>query len=315
MATYKTNKNGIIELLRFVCAVWVAYFHGFFPILSDKFNGVILPVDFFFLVTGYYFLKSIEKYRKGPFWQGIRFVFWDRTKRFIVPLAIAALSITMCNILFELDLGFNWPLSFLWFFAAQFTFLTVYYLLLRIIKKQLVFNLVCGVIICISLSLFKLEIEALDICFRVPAMIAIGMLLSQIPKLNIKLKDEIKSKRLNIAINAVCFTALAAITTYLIYRPEYAVWKIHLICCLLFPAILYFATEIPVRSRLLNLLGEISLFIYLAQCPILLHYYAITHNTKTEFYTLCVCAALLFAINRAVNAIIKRKKQQKAIIQ
>ena len=312
MAAYKTNKNGIVELLRFVCSVWVAYLHGFFPILSDKFNGVILPVDFFFLVTGFYFLKSIEKFRVGPFWHGIRFVFWDRTKRFIVPLIIAASSVLFCNIFAELDLGFNWPLSFLWFFAAQFTFLSFYYVLRRIIKKTLVFNLVCGIMICISLSLFKFEIKAFDICFRVPAMIAIGMLLSQIPKINIKLKNEIRAKRLNIAINAVGFAFSAATAFYLIYRPEYAVWKIHLICCLLFPAILYFATSLPVRSRFLNLLGEISLFVYLAQCPILIHHYFVIEDTKKQFPWLVICALFLFLLNRIINRISATKKLKRA---
>ena len=107
------KKNGLIELFRFLCAVWVAYFHGFFPIHSDKFNGVILPVDFFFLVSGFFFLKSIEKYREKPYWEGVRFIFWGRTKRFIVPLIIAFLSVCLCNVIFPLEFnGFNWPFSF-----------------------------------------------------------------------------------------------------------------------------------------------------------------------------------------------------------
>lgn len=311
MAAKKTNKNGIVELLRFICSIWVAYFHGFFPVLSDKFNGVILPVDFFFLVTGFYFLKSIEKYRHENFWHGIRFVFWDRTKRFIVPLVIAALSILTCNILVELNSGFNWPLSFLWFFAAQFAFLSLYYVLRRIIKKQWIFNLICGVVIAISLSLFLLEFKALDIFFRVPAMLAIGMLLSQIPKINIKLKNETKSKRLNVAVNLIGFAVTFLTAFYLIYRPEYAVWKIHLICCLLFPAILYFATSLPVRSRFLNLLGEISLFVYLAQCPILIHHYFVIDDTKKQFPWLVICALFLFILNRIINKF-RGKKAAKA---
>ena len=91
MTAYNTNKNGLVELLRFVFAIWVAYFHGFFPITSDKFNGVILPVDFFFIVSGYFFLQSIKKYRDKPILKGIHFIFYGRTKRFIVPLVIAAI--------------------------------------------------------------------------------------------------------------------------------------------------------------------------------------------------------------------------------
>ena len=312
MAEYKTKKNGLIELFRFLCSIWVAYFHGFSPILSDKFNGVILPVDFFFLVSGFFFLKSIQKYRDGSVWKGIGFVFWSRTNRFIVPLIIAASSVLLCNIIFPIDLCFNWPLSFLWFFAAQFVYLSCYFLLLKVIKKQFIFNIICGVVICISLSMFLLGIKNFDICFRGPAMLAIGMLLSQIPKLKFKLKDEKKSNRLSVAINAIGFSVASVLAIYLIYLPDYAIWKIHLICCILFPAIVYFGTSVPVRGRFFDFLGEFSVFIYLAQCPILLHYYAFTHDTKLEFYTLCVCALALFAINRFVNYLRKRRNALKA---
>ena len=30
------KKNGLIELFRFLCSIWVAYFHGFFPYLPCK---------------------------------------------------------------------------------------------------------------------------------------------------------------------------------------------------------------------------------------------------------------------------------------
>ncbi len=303
------KRNGLIELFRFLCALWVAYFHGFSPIHSDKFNGIIAPVDFFFIVVGFFFLQSIEKYREKPFLEGARFIIWGKTKRFIVPLIIAALSILICNITVELDFGgFNWPLSFLWFFAAQFVYSTLFYLLYKKIKSILAFNIVCGVIICFSLSLFKLGIAQFDIPARGPAMIAIGILISQIPKISVKLKDEIKARKLSLLINAVGFTVFSLASIYLAYLPEYATWRLHLLCCVAFPALVYFASALPVHSKFLNLLGEFSIFIYLAQCPILLHYYFVSRDTRDQFPWLIICTLLLYAINKIVNAIIKRKK-------
>ena len=151
----KNNKNGLLELFRFLCSVWVAYFHGFFPVLSDKFNGVNTAVGFFFVLSGYFFLKSMEKYKERPLGEGIIFIFWGRTKRFIVPLLIAALSILYCNIVFDWEFnGFNWPFSFLWFFAAQFVFLSLFFLVFRKTKRLLTFNIVCIATICISMSAF-----------------------------------------------------------------------------------------------------------------------------------------------------------------
>ncbi len=300
--TKSNNKNGLIELFRFLCSIWVAYFHGFFPVLSDKFSGGNISVDFFFMVSGLFFLKSIEKYREKPFLDGARFIFWGRTKRFIVPLIIAALSILYCNIMFELEFdGFNWPLSFLWFFAAQFVFLSLFYLLLKQIKSIATFNVVCVIVICVSIFVSGFFDSPINAPFRGPAMIAIGMLLSQAPKINIKLKDESRSEKLSLTINVIGFALAAATFIYIAYLPGFEIGKIYVFCLVACPLFLYFASALPVRSKFLNLLGEFSVFIYLGQCPILLHHYYISRDTRDQFIPLCICAVSLFLINRIIN--------------
>lgn len=296
MTKKESGKNGLVELFRFLCSLWVAYFHGFSPVLSDKFNGENISVDFFFMVSGLFFLHSIEKYRERPLGEGIRFIFWGRTKRFIVPLGLAALSVFLCNILFELEFnGFNWPLSFLWFFAGQFVYLTLFYLLLRRIKRTSHFNIVCVIIICVCMSLVLLDLKQFYRVVRGPGMIAIGMLLSQLPKIRFK------NEKLSLFVNALGFSASAVSFIYLAYLPGQAVWKLHLFLCVVCPALLYFATALPVRSKFLNLLGEVSVFVYLAQCPILLHHFSVSRDTRDQFPWLCVCAAAMFVINRIVN--------------
>ena len=306
MAQKLKGKNGIIELFRFICSVWVAYYHGFSPVISDKFNGVNISVDLFFMISGYFFLASIEKYRERPILHGIRFIGWDRNKRFIVPLAIAATSILICNIAVAWDGAFNWPFSFLWFFVAQFLYLTLFYLLYKAVKKRFIFNILCGAIICIFMSLFRLEISALDIPLRGPAMLAMGMLLSQIPKIKVKAKDEARAARRSLILNIIGFVISLGVSVYLAYLPEFTIWKLHLFTLVVCPMLLYFATAIHVRSKFLNLLGELSVFIYLAQCPILLHYYFASKDHTAQFILLCICALALFGINRLVN--LKRKK-------
>lgn len=308
-AIYENKKNGLVELFRFLCSIWVAYFHGFFPVLSDKFNGENVSVDFFFMVSGLFFLHSIEKYRDEPTLKGIKFIFWGRTKRFIVPLVIAALSILYCNIAFELEFdGFNWPLSFLWFFAAQFVYLSGFYLILKKVKSKTTFNIICLAVIAVCMSSFLLDLKQFYRVVRGPAMVAIGMLVSQVPKLSFDLKDGAKAQRLGIFVNAVGFTIFAIAFIYLGYLPGAAIWKLHLLCCIVCPLLLYFATALPVRSRFLNLLGEFSVFIYLAQCPILIHHFYVTRDTKEQFPLLCICAIAMFAINRVVNKYVPKRK-------
>ena len=313
-----SNKNGLIELFRFLCSLWVAYYHGFSPILSDKFDGVNISVDFFFMVSGLFFLQSIKKYEEKPFLEGVHHIFWGRTKSFIVPLIIAASSILFCNLYFELDFGgFNWPLSFLWFFAAQFVFLCVFYTLLRICKTRTSFNAACFVILVLSMSLVIFMSDGFarqfDRVFRSPAMLALGILLSQVPKINIKLKDAGKTNKLNLLTNSVGFTISAIVFIYLAYLPGYSVGKAHLFTCIVCPLLLYFALGLPVCSKFLNLLGEISIFIYLAQCPILIHHYGVSDNTKDQFPLFCVCIVAMFVINRIVNYIAKQRQQNKQL--
>ena len=291
----KSNKNGLIELFRFLCAIWVAYFHGFFPVLSDKFNGVNTAVGFFFVVSGYFFLKSMEKYKERPLGEGVVFVFWGRTKRFIIPLAIAALSILYCNVVFPWELnGFNWPFSFLWFFAAQFVFLSLFFMAYRKAKNMRSFNILCLVVICVSMSAFLVLSREFDRVGRSPAMIAIGMLLSQVPKIKL-------GEKFTTPVNAVGFVVFAVAFVYLAYLPGYEIWKLHLLGALVGPAVVYFATALPVHSKFLNFLGEFSVFIYLAQCPILLHHFHVSRDTRDQFPLLCICAVALFLLNRIVN--------------
>ncbi len=303
-----SSKNGLVELFRFLCSLWVAYFHGFSPVLSDKFNGENISTDFFFIVSGFFFLKSFQKYIEGPFAEGTRFIFWGRIKRFIVPLAIAALSVLYCNIAFPLDLGFNWPLSFLWFFVAQSVYLFLFYLLKKRIGRLSSFNIACAIIIAASLSLCIFDLRQFYRVLRGLAMVGIGILVSQMPKFQINIKNETKAEKLGILINALGFAVSALSFAYLAYLPGQATWKLHLLCVLICPALLHFANALPVHSKLLNLLGELSIFIYLAQCPILINYYYGSRDTMEQFPLLCIWVFVLFIINRSVNRKAKKAR-------
>lgn len=301
----QNNKNGLLELIRFLCALWVAYFHGFSPVLTDNFRGVVVPVEMFFIISGYFFLKSLEKYKEKPLGKGMLLLFWDRIKRFIVPLVLAALSVLYCNIAFAWEFnGFNWPFSFLWFFAAQFVFMSLFFLLARKSKGRRAFNIACGVIICISMSLHSVLSIEMDRVARSPAAIAIGILLSQLPK--------IKAGKLSAAINAIGLAVSAAAFVYLAWLPGYAVWRLHLLICMVGPAVIYFAAALPVRSKFLSFLGECSIFIYLAQCPVLLHHYYVSRDTRDQFPLLCICAVGMFVLNRMINKIGSTEKSKPA---
>ena len=132
-------------------------------------------------------------------------------------------------------------------------------------------------------------------------MVAIGLLLSQVPKLRLTGKNGIFLETGTLIANAVGFAFSAIAFIYLAYLPGYEIWKLHLLGGLVGPAVIYFATALPVHSKFLNFLGEISVFVYLAQCPILLHHFHVSRDTRDQFPLLCVCAATMFVLNRIIN--------------
>ena len=154
-----------------------------------------------------------------------------------------------------------------------------------------------------SLSIFMTDSfeRQFDRVFRAPAMLALGMLISQMPKLQIKTNDPARSEKLSLLINAIGFTVSAAAFLYLAYLPEYSTFIAHLFTCVVCPTLLYFADALPVRSKFLNLLGEVSIFIYLAQCPILIHHYSVSSDTRDQVPLFCICIIAMFVINRIVN--------------
>ena len=73
------------------------------------------------------------------------------------------------------------------------------------------------------------------------------------------------------------------------------------------PELLYFATALPVKGKIFDLLGEFSIYIYLAQCPVLISYYFGNRDTTAQFPLFCICILLMFLLNRVVNRLKKPK--------
>ena len=80
-------------------------------------------------------------------------------------------------------------------------------------------------------------------------------------------------------------------------------------CCVICPAVIYFASALPAHGKVFDLLGEFSLYIYLGQCPIIIHHYAVSRDTRDQFPILCIVVVLMFIIYRLAN----RKKRDKKV--
>ena len=60
------TKNSLIELYRFLFALWVLYYHSFVPYKGELFGQGYLAVEFFFVLSGFFLIRSIDKYIHRP---------------------------------------------------------------------------------------------------------------------------------------------------------------------------------------------------------------------------------------------------------
>ncbi len=74
----QTTRNGLIELYRFLFAMWVVWYHGFFAFKNQFFNHGYIAVEFFFILSGFYIIKSIDKQSDKPFFTGLWQMLWSR---------------------------------------------------------------------------------------------------------------------------------------------------------------------------------------------------------------------------------------------
>ena len=86
--TQKGQKNSLIELMRFFFALWVLYYHGYIPYRVNGFDEGSLAVEFFFVLSGFYLVRSIDKYTDLPLKQGLLTFLKHRFLPIAIPFII-----------------------------------------------------------------------------------------------------------------------------------------------------------------------------------------------------------------------------------
>ena len=84
----KTLRNSLIELYRFLFAMWVVWYHGFFVFKNQFFNHGYIAVEFFFILSGFYILQTIDKYKDKSFFTGLWKMLWSRVKSLSLPFIV-----------------------------------------------------------------------------------------------------------------------------------------------------------------------------------------------------------------------------------
>jgi len=138
----KTQKNSLIEVLRFLMAISVLVFHGFMPAgtVSPEWRildmgATCVSVDFFFLLSGYLAFSTFEETEGLPLGKGLLKFAIRRIKRLGLTFLIS-FGFAVYNTIHFRHLA--WLFGYLWFIPAMIAAEILLYLLVRAIKKKTV---------------------------------------------------------------------------------------------------------------------------------------------------------------------------------
>ena len=257
----KKSRNGLLEIYRFILCFWPMYHHEFFFFArTSAFSIAQLTVDFFFIISGYFLISSMQKVREEKLLVGVGKLLHSRLKPIWFSLAFIALFNFLCLILFiREDYFYNmiWNVRYWWFILYLLIGITFYYLMFRAINHKIA----CAVF----LVFWALEMAVIhylvgvkgyllsDFLYftRMFGCLALGILCSYIPKW--------KPKGFN--YNIIFVVVLVPVLLQLAYGQ-----KDYWICIgmlFLFCALVYFSSNINVGGKFFDVVGQLSTRLYI----------------------------------------------------
>ena len=183
----KKERNSSLEILRLCASLWVMYYHGLSLInRSECFTNGRIAVDFFFLLSGFFFLPSYNKENDKNCFEGLMSFLKKRFKPLMVTFCICMIFSIIYYVQFFEGI-FNTSLwGYLWYVPHLMIVFAIYFLLRRIFKNPKIFNIIVG-FLSFSCYFFILTYISNYGIVRGLAGIGFGILISQIPPLPEKL--------------------------------------------------------------------------------------------------------------------------------
>ena len=256
------KRNGLIELYRFFFALNVVKSHGFFPEGLSYFSPGRVSVEFFFVLSGYLFVRTLDRLRSEPLGRGILKVISSRLRPLLVPLVIGLISNLAYNIVTKEYFDGLW--GYLWYVHAMLLASIGYFILRKLIKSdRAFFYTVLGICIAATLMRFSGVFYSWGYV-RAASTMSLGMLISRIPKIKLKHQNLlwlIVAPLQLAALTVVCFH-LGNIEWFGGFMGVEAILDL-----IIYPALIYFTFCLEVNSRIMCYLGALSFGLYAYQCP------------------------------------------------
>ena len=261
-----SKRNSLIELYRFLFSFNVLIGHGFFPENIRYFGPSRVSVEFFFILSGYFFFASLQKIKDFTIIQAVKTILVSKMKPIMIPTMIGIVANIVYNFATNATLTDMLKIwKYLWYIPAMMAIFVLYTVFYILIKKQSTFLIVVA---SIGVLAAILRFSGNDVLFwfdyvRSAATISLGILLKQIPKIKIKFK--VFWWILLIPILALVYWIVKHYIVEIIwfnwFRGIEAILDL-----IIYPIIIYITFQIDFNSRIFNYLGALSFGIYAYQC-------------------------------------------------
>lgn len=291
----KSSRNSLIELYRFLFALWVIYYHGFFIFKNQYFNHGYIAVEFFFILSGFYLIKAIDKYRDIPLTTAL-FKFTARRIRSLgAPFYISLIFVVWYMIL-DGEISF---FGYMWYIPFMLLSFIIIFIFRRRIKSDSAFLTVLGVFVIVCyLVLYIPLLEGFGFC-RGLGGVSLGVLISYIKKINLKLRG--------FNFGYLIVSILLGVIIYLAYLPKENLISEYFLVLLLIPMLIYFTSMLEINSSILNFLGSLSFGLYAYQCIIrVLEFY-----WQSATYIFFIILVAISVISKTSELLISSKTTKK----
>ena len=255
------NRNGLLDLYRIFFCFWAMYYHDFFFFKDNgTFSLAQLTVDFFFILSGFFLIRSMRKHKDGSVWVGAKELLFSRIRPMFFTLCFIVSFNAVCMLLFVREGPFEVLFEifcYWWYVLYLMLAIGLIYLLYRLVKNEKLFGVLL-VVIAIAMGVFHYFLEEREFFIyeftyvaRTFGCLSIGMLISYIPRW--------KMKKFNVSILIV----VLLIPTVLYFAYGEKVYLTRILMILLFAALVYFTSNISVEGKFFNFLGQLSMRMYL----------------------------------------------------
>ena len=351
------KRNYTISFLKFIFSIFIVIYHCQF--LFNKIRGFVLfkrgylAVEFFFIVSGYYFMSSIEKDEKSKkdiFLLNVKNTF-NKLKKFL-PITIIAwmmtcligyflkslkisemlLSIYNGLLIGMVGIGHNLNVP-IWYLSASLITMFILYPIIRANKKRYIYY-VAPLIVLFVLGYTYRHYTSLDLTIYSSNNLFYSGMLRCIAELNIgiiiyefikwfnkflkKINDSNKIKKIKIIMQIFEIILYVAIFLFMLLAGTKSRVDYVLLLCIICATTISLSQQTYINKllshKIIIYLEQLSLYIYVNQQIIIFNLKAWLKNNTLGYYKSIVLVLLSTIIFSVIEyGIIKRIKKKKII--